>query len=72
MVLGGCEFLNGKEYEMKHAMRWIAIAVLGCLLLLVVSEPGLTDEKEKCGGYLEKCDTTAMAGSPVRRPANAD
>ena len=42
---------------MKYAIRWIAIAVLGCLVLLVVAEPGLTDENEKCGGYLDKCDT---------------
>ena len=42
---------------MNNAIRWITIAVLGCLLLLVVSESGLTDEKGKCGGYLEKCDT---------------
>lgn len=42
---------------MKYVIRWIAFAVFGCLLLLVVSEPGLTDEKGKCEGYLEKCDT---------------
>ncbi len=57
MVLGGRDFLNREGNEMKYVIRWIAIAVLGCLLLLVVSEPGLTDETGKCGGYLEKCDT---------------
>ena len=30
--------------------------------ILVVSEPGLTDEKGKCGGYLEKCDTNGRIG----------
>ena len=57
MVLGGRDFLNREGNEMKYVIRWIAIAVVGCLLLLVVSEPGLTGENEKCGGYLEKCDS---------------
>ena len=48
--------MNGEENEMKYAIRWIAIAALG-YLLLVVAEPGLTDERVKCGGYLKKCDT---------------
>ena len=46
---------------MKSMVRWIAIGVLGCLMLVGISETGMTDqtsdEKEKCGGYLEKCDT---------------
>ena len=57
MVMGGRDFMNREGIEMKYVIRGIAIAVLGCLLLLVVAEPGLTDENEKCGGYLEKCDT---------------
>lgn len=57
MLLGGCEVWSREENEMNNAIRWITIAVLGCLLLLVVSESGLTDEKAKCGGYLKKCDT---------------
>lgn len=57
MVLVVCDFPNQEEKEMKSMIRWIPIAVIGCLVLIVVSETGLTLEKEKCGGYLEKCDT---------------
>ena len=55
-MLGGYDFLNGEGNKMKNTIRWIAIAVLGCLALVAVPGSGLTDEKGKCGGYLEKCD----------------
>ena len=42
---------------MKIVFRWVAVAVLGCLTLVVVPGIGTTDREEKCGGYLKKCDT---------------
>ena len=57
MVLGGSDLPNGEENEMKSMIRWIAIGLLGSLLLIGITGTGLTDEQEKCGGYLEKCDT---------------
>ena len=57
MVLGDCCFLNGEENEMKRMIRWIAIGLLGSLVLIGIAGTGLTDDKGKCGGYLEKCDT---------------
>lgn len=42
---------------MNYVIRWIAIGLLGSLVFIGISGTGLTDEKEKCGGYLEKCDT---------------
>ena len=70
-MMGGPDFMNREGNEMKYVIRGIAIAVSGCLLLLVVAEPGLTDENEKCGGYLGSATQTATAGLPVRKPANA-
>ena len=57
MVWGGCDFVNTEENEMTSMIRWIAIGLLGSLVLIGVSGTGLTDDKGKCGGYLEKCDT---------------
>ena len=49
---------------MTSMVSWIAIGVVGCLALVVVSGTGMMeatpntlDEKGKCGGYLKKCDT---------------
>ena len=47
MLLGGCDFLNREGNEIKYVIRWIAIAVSGCLLLLVVSAPVLTGQNGK-------------------------
>ena len=57
MVWGGCDFVNTEENEMTSMIRWIAIGLLGSLVLIGVAGTGLTVEKEKCGRYLEKCDT---------------
>ena len=43
---------------MTSMIRWIAIGLLGSLVLIGIAGTGLTDDKGKCGGYLEKCDTT--------------
>ena len=57
MVFGNCSFVNRGGNDMKNVIRWIAIGLLGSLVLIGITGTGLTDEKEKCGGFLEKCDT---------------
>lgn len=57
MVLDSYDFLNPEGNNMTCMIRRIAIGLLGSLVLIGISEKGLTDEKGKCGGYLEKCDT---------------
>ncbi len=42
---------------MKSLIRWLAVSVLGCLVLVLVSQTGLTVENRKCVDYCEKCDT---------------
>ena len=42
---------------MKSLIRWIALVVLSWLVLILVSQSGLTVENGKYGGHLKKCDS---------------